>query len=227
MPPPAEPGPSAVARPERRSRRALHVALFAAILMAIVIVPFVFFGAQLEAFSLGVLDAARSKPMIAGAGIALLAADVVLPIPSTVVAAALGALLGAVPGTIVAVAGLTLGCAIGYGLGRLLGHDFALRQLGGSDFNYLAGLFERHGLPILALCRPVPVLAEASIIAAGVLGLPAGKALIVTGLANIGFAGVYATLGAAAESPLGFLIAFAASLAIPAVALFAANRFRR
>jgi uncharacterized membrane protein YdjX (TVP38/TMEM64 family) len=224
---PAERGPSAIAPPASRGRRGLHYALFAAILIAVVVVPFLFFGTQFEALSVSLLEAARSKPVIAGAGVALLAADVVLPIPSTVVVAALGALLGAVPGTIVAVAGLTLGCAIGFGLGRLLGHDFALRQLGGSDFGYLSGLFERHGLPILALCRPVPVLAEASIIAAGVLGLPAGKALMVTGLANIGFAGVYATLGAAAESPLGFAIAFAASLAIPAGAIFAANRVRR
>jgi hypothetical protein len=50
---------------------------------------------------------------------------------------------------------------------------------------------------------------------------------MVTGLANIAFAGVYATLGVAAESPLGFAIAFAAWLAIPAVAIFAANRVRR
>ena len=72
-----------------------------------------------------------------------------------------------------------------------------------------------------------PVLAEASVIAAGVLGLRASTVLLVTGLANIGFATVYAGLGASAEGLTGFLLAFALSLAIPAVALIVANRIRK
>ena len=164
---------------------------------------------------------------MATAGGLLLASDVVLPIPSTVVISGLGALLGGALGVAIAVAGLTLGCVLGYALGRILGNDFALRQLGEKDFDYLAGLLDRHGLPILALCRPVPVLAEASVIAAGVVGMPMGKTLLVTGLANLGFAGVFALLGAAAESAAGFLVAFAASLALPGLALLAAKRARR
>ncbi len=85
------------------------------------------------------------------------------------------------------------------------------------DFAYLSGLLARYGLPLLALARPVPVLAEASVIAAGVLGLKASTVLLVTALANIGFATVYAGLGASAEGFTGFLLAFALSLAIPGV----------
>jgi hypothetical protein len=61
----------------------------------------------------------------------------------------------------------------------------------------------------------------------GVVGIPMGLTLLVTGLANLGFAGVYALLGAAAESASGFLVAFAASLALPGFALLVANRARR
>ena len=50
--------------------------------------------------------------------------------------------------------------------------------------------------------------------------------LIVTSLANLGFASVYAGLGSAAEGPAGFLAAFAASLLLPAVALIIAKRAR-
>ncbi len=212
---------------ETKTYRALKFAAFGAILAALAIVPFVLFGSAFEALSFRLIDRATSELAIAIAGIALLASDVILPIPSTVVVTALGALLGAVQGTLVAVTGLTLGCALGYWLGRKLGHDFALSQLGEEDFASLSGLFKRHGLPILALCRPVPVLAEASVIAAGVLGLPAGRTLLVTLLANLGFAGVYATLGAAADSVPGLILVFTASLAIPALALLISNRARK
>jgi hypothetical protein len=59
------------------------------------------------------------------------------------------------------------------------------------------------------------------------MGMPARPVLFVTALANLGFAAVYAGLGAAAEGLAGFLAAFAASLAIPGIALLAANRARR
>ena len=209
------------------SRRAFKYLVFVAVLIALVVVPFLLFGAELEAWALRVMADDRSKAVVAAAGGLLLASDVVLPIPSTVVISALGALLDGVLGTAIAVIGLTLGCVLGYVLGRALGHDFALRQIGDKDFTYLADLLARRGLPILALCRPVPVLAEASVIAAGVVGMPVGKTLLVTGLANLGFAGVYALLGASAQSTAGFLAAFAASLALPGLALLVANLARR
>ncbi len=211
----------------RASRRAVKYGIFAAILLAIIIVPFVLFGTSLEAWTFGLMDAERSKPFIAIMGTLLLASDVVLPVPSTVIAAGLGAMLGAPVGIAVTALGLTIGCAIGYTLGRMLGHDFAERELGKADFAYLSQLLARYGLPLLALARPVPVLAEASVIAAGVLGLRASTVLLVTGLANVGFATVYAGLGASAEGLTGFLLAFGLSLAIPAVALFVASRVRK
>jgi uncharacterized membrane protein YdjX (TVP38/TMEM64 family) len=207
--------------------RALKYSVFFVALAGIVVVPFLLFGEELETLTLSVMANDRSRLAAAAGGGLLLASDVVLPIPSTIVIAALGALLGVWLGVAVAVAGLTAGCILGYALGRALGHDFALRQLGERDFTYLADLLDRRGLPILALCRPVPVLAEASVIAAGVVGMPFGRTLFVTGFANLGFSAVYALLGASAQTMLGFLFAAAASLALPALALLGANLARR
>jgi uncharacterized membrane protein YdjX (TVP38/TMEM64 family) len=200
--------------------------LFAVVLLAIVIVPFALFGTSLEAWTFGLMETTASRAALGVAGSALLAADILLPVPSTVMAAGLGALLGAPLGIAATALGLTLGCAMGFFLGKALGHDFALRELGPTDFAYLANLLDRYGLWLLALCRPVPVLAEASVIAAGVMGMRALPVLIVTALANLGFAAVYAGLGASAEGPHGFLAAFALSLALPGIALLVAKRMR-
>lgn len=211
----------------RRAWRLLKYTLFFLTLIAIVVVPFVLFGSSLEAWTFGLITPERSAPVIAGAGILLLVMDVLLPIPSTFVASGLGAMLGAPLGILAAAVGLTAGCAVGFGLGRYLGQDLAERELGLTDYTYLSNLLRRYGLPVLALCRPVPVLAEASVIAAGILGLRADRVMLVTGFANLGFAGVYAGLGASAESPGGFLLAFAASLAIPGIALLIAKAARK
>ncbi|MEG6507773.1 VTT domain-containing protein [Methyloligella sp. 2.7D] len=208
-------------------RRAVKYALLFLTLIAIVIVPFLLFGTSLEAWTFGLIAPERSAPVIATAGIALLLVDVLLPIPSTFVAAGLGAMLGAPLGIAITAIGLTAGCGVGFLLGRLLGRDLAERELGLADYRYLATMLRRYGLPVLALCRPVPVLAEASIIAAGIMGMRPGRVLAVTGLANLGFAGVYAGLGATAEGMGGFLLAFAASLAIPGIALLVARYVQR
>lgn len=203
-----------------RRRAAASVALCSAML-ALVIVPFVLFGDALEAIARDAM--LIHKPLAAIAGFFLLAADIVLPVPSTVVVTVLGALLGGLSGTLVAAGGLTLGCLLGYWLGRRLGFGFAERTMGRADFDIVSGWFDRYGVVVLALCRPVPVLAEASIIAAGVTGLALRKALAVTALANIGFAGVYAALGAHADTMAGFLIAVGASMAVPFGCLLAAK----
>lgn len=91
---------------------------------------------------------------------ALLSADVLLPIPSSIVGAMLGGRLGALPGFAWAFAGLMIGHVIGYGLGRL-----APQRWGGT-----AGVGPT--AVVVFLSRPVPVLAEAVTLAAGVHRAP-------------------------------------------------------
>ncbi|XSG82122.1 MAG: TVP38/TMEM64 family protein [Methyloligella sp. ZOD6] len=211
-----------------RNRRWLwKLAVLSAILIAIVIVPFVLFGEELEAYTRSFLQGSSSAALVAAAGIGLLIADVLLPIPSSVVSSALGVLLGLPLGLIAAAVGLTLGCAVGYGLGRWLGHDYAKREMGEADFSRLERSVNRYGLAMLAVCRPVPVLAEASVIAAGVLGMRVVPVMLVTGLANIGVALVYVGLGSAAEGPMGIALAFCAAIIIPGIALLIAKMIRQ
>lgn len=88
-------------------------------------------------------------------GMTLLAADVLLPIPSSIVGSLLGARLGFLPGFLCAWSGLVLGNLAGYGAGRLL-----LARLS-------PALPRTPTLLILFISRPVPVFAEAVTFAAG------------------------------------------------------------
>jgi membrane protein DedA with SNARE-associated domain len=115
--------------------------------MLIPIVPFLVIG---ELPGERWLSAADENAFLFGAiGSALLAADVLLPIPSSIVGTMLGARLGVLPGWLWGWAGLVLGNIIGYATGQLLLSRMKTQ------------LPESPTLLILFLSRPVPVLAEA------------------------------------------------------------------
>lgn len=88
-------------------------------------------------------------------GSALLASDILLPIPSSIVGTMLGGRLGFLPGWAWAWAGLMLGNLLGYSAGRLL----PARR--GAELPALPSLL------VLFISRPVPVLAEAASFTAG------------------------------------------------------------
>jgi membrane protein DedA with SNARE-associated domain len=121
-------------------------------------------------------------------GAALLALDVLLPIPSSVLGALLGGRLGFVPGALWAFSGLFVGQCFGYALGRLLPARFASQLPVAADGMSAA---------VVLVSRPVPVLAEAVAIAAGVERMPLRRYLVAGGLGNAAYALAMAGSGAA------------------------------
>ena len=145
------------------------------------------------------------SPAIAG----LLAADVFLPVPSSILSTASGVLMGFVFGALTNIAGMTAGCWLGYRAGRM-----ARRQADAS----MTKLWTRYGEWTLLLTRAVPVLAEASVLFAGMTGMPVRRFMVLTTLANVGIGTLYAAVGAFAMEWNSFLGAFLGSLAVPALA---------
>lgn len=206
--------PALLSRPIRWTAAALILGCF-------VVVPFMLFGARLELWSIAMMQASDAIAMVAG--LFLLVADVLLPVPSSFVLTALGTTLGAVAGTVVGALGLTIGCCVAYALGYALGPERAQNLVHAGEQERLVRLFDRHGVVLLAACRAVPVLAEASILVAGILRLPLRRVLMVTTAANVGVGGGYAMLGATASDALTFAAAFLAAILVPALAIAAAK----
>lgn len=120
---------------------------------------------------------------LAGAG--LLGADLLLPIPSSIIGAMLGARLGFWSGLAFTWLGLMGGHLLGYGLGRLLPDRWASRAP------------EAPTLALLFLTRPVPVFAEAVTLAAGVHRVPPLGFVASCALGNGVYAAAMAGDGAA------------------------------
>ena len=132
------------------------------------------------------LSAASSSDLrFALAGAALLAADVLLPVPSSVLGTMLGARLGFLPGLLATFVGLCTGHALAYVISRWL---------------VRGGVGPLPAAPTaiaVFLSRPVPVFAEAVAIAAGATRLPPARLALACGAGNLVYSLALAGNGAA------------------------------
>lgn len=197
--------------PHRKKLIYILIALFAAIL-----VPFVLWEDAMNAWVAGMLQRQGSKEWIFFLVAFLLMADLVLPVPSSIVSVSSGYLLGFAGGAAASWTGMTLGCVCGYALGRFAGRGLLCRLLSAEEIGLATQDFERRGDWMVVASRPIPMLAEASVIVAGALGRPFGRFVVVCALSNLGISLVYAAAGAFSAGLNSFLLAFLAAIAIPA-----------
>ena len=166
----------AVSRPVPATRSShaewLRLVAFAAVLLACVLVPFALWGDALDRAAPQWLKIDDSHLVIAAFGIALLVLDVVLPIPSSIIAMALCWTLGPVWGGVVVALGMFAAFATGYGLGRLLPEARLRARIGPTLWDRVQTHARQHALWWIVLARPLPLLSEISALLAGVWRLP-------------------------------------------------------
>jgi len=189
------------------------------------VVPFLLFGDWAEARITQWLDESLSTEATAGIVVGVLTSDILLPVPSSFVSTLAGSRLGVAFGAAAVWIGMTAGCCIGFALARWLGRPLAMRFSSAADLQRMEALAQRGGPLILALTRPLPVLAEASVLLVGAIGLTWRQFLPVVCLANLGLATAYAALGYWAHEQGALPVALAASIIVPVLATFAARRW--
>lgn len=199
-------------------RGAARLALVAFGLGLLVVLPFLVWGDGFEAaFSIeGTTDWLRGQGAWAwAAGIGLLVADLLLPIPGTSVMAALGIVYGPLVGGTVAALGSILSGLFGYGLCRAFGQR-AFRFIAGADGVQAAEtLFRHQGGWLVALSRWLPVMPETVACLAGLarMRFAVFTAALACGAVPLGF--IFATVGhLGAATPWLVLLASAAAPAL-------------
>jgi 3-dehydroquinate synthase len=137
----------------------------------------------------------------AGAGsalliVGLLASDVFLPVPSSLVMVLSGAVFGTVPGAALALVGSVGGEWLGFELVRRYGRSMSDRLVGADETRRLNGFFERHGAMAVILTRPLPIVMEAMSIVAGLSTMRRGTFLVASLVGTTPIVLVYAWAGA-------------------------------
>lgn len=202
-------------------RRALL--LIAAVLL-VPIVPFLLFGDAFEAWAIAWAQRQWNDLELSLVTISLLSADILLPVPASGVCTYAAGVLGFWQGAVAAWIGMSAGAILGYEAARWLGHPLAQRLISVDDLARLERTESTRGVWSLVLLRPVPVLAEASVILAGALRMSRGSFLTAVLPTNAVIACVYAAFGSFADSHDSLGLAVAASLIIPLAGLFFLRR---
>lgn len=142
------------------------------VLLVCVLLPFALWGDALERAAPLWLRAQDASAWLAAFGVALLVVDVVLPVPSSLVAVMLCVALGPLWGGACVAAGAWLSFIVGYGLGRLVPESRLRRWVGPALWDRLRDRASDRALWWISVARPLPVLAEVSALLAGVWRVP-------------------------------------------------------
>jgi uncharacterized membrane protein YdjX (TVP38/TMEM64 family) len=190
------------------------LALFVLTLAAILI-PFFLFGERIERFTANLLASEAGWWATSAALTSLLALDILLPVPSSIVSTAAGALLGFWGGLACSWLGMSAGCVLGYLLGRGVTST--------NDFVRVEQARRRYGDLVLVLFRAVPVLAEASVLLAGFVRMPWPRFFLLTALSNLGISLAYVATTVYSVRRESFLLAFAGATVVPGLGMLLAR----
>ena len=123
--------------------------------------------------------------------------------------------------------GMTLGGVIGFALARQFGQPIVRRLAGADDLNRLESLAAHHGWVMLIVTRPLPVLAEATLLLLGAMRPAWSSFLPALLLSNLGLALAYAAFGAMAETSGQLAVVLVLSVALPIAATALARQVLR
>ena len=208
-------------------RSLLRLLVLIVILLLVPVLPFLIFGRAFEGRMTEWVTRGGSTAQTAGLIVGLLATDVLLPVPSSLVS--------------------TWRCAFGLDWrdGRIVGRDesggrarfragayggrpVAERLAGPEELQRIEQLSRRYGPSVLVVTRALPVFAEASVLLVGIEGLAWRRFLPPVLLSNLGIALAYSAFGDFAAGHPWLPLALGISLALPLpLAMFARHYLER
>jgi uncharacterized membrane protein YdjX (TVP38/TMEM64 family) len=198
--------------------------LFSVFLFGFILIPFALFEGRMSTLVQHSLQSGSSLTLITLAVIGFLTLDIALPIPSSFVLSTTGYMLGTAAGTAVCFVGMTVSSVIGYWLGRYAGAPLARRLIGPRGLRDFNTLVHRYGDATLVAFRAVPILAEATLLVAGLSHMKFGRFVAIVSLGNLVVSALYAWIGAVSADQSSFVFASVASIVVPTIIVILTRR---
>lgn len=168
----------------------------------------------------------RGGVVAALVGVALLIADVILPVPSSLVMIAHGALFGVALGTLLSLIGSVGAALTGFALGRR-GGVWLERIVSPEERAKVEQMLERWGALAIVVTRPVPLLAETTAIMAGASAMSWQRVTAASFAGSLPMALLYALTGSVAASFQNGALMFGFVLLVSGAFWFLSQRINR
>jgi uncharacterized membrane protein YdjX (TVP38/TMEM64 family) len=164
--------------------------------------------------------------LVAITGVALLCADILLPVPSSLVMIAHGAVFGIVVGTLLSLVGSVGAALIGFLIGR---HSDGLlnRFMSNQERAQSNQLLDKWGIYAIIVTRPIPLLAETTILLAGASNISWWQMLFAALVGSLPPALLFAISGATAVNLDHGVLSFGIVLLIAGCFWILGRRFHR
>ena len=206
-------------------RELFRPAMLICLVLLIPLAPFFFVGEErIESWINYVAGRETPHSTLALILFGLLASDIILPVPSSVVNTLAGWQLGTFWGTIVCWAGMSVGAVSGFWLARWCGPVIVNRFSRQKELERTKKIIDRFGPFALIIVRGVPVLAEASVLLTGMHRLAWNKFWPPVLLANFCLATTYAAFGDISQAYGMYSISLAAAIVLPVILLILFKR---
>lgn len=168
----------------------------------------------------------QAGPLAAAIGVALLALDVVLPVPSNIVMIAHGALFGIVGGALLSLLGSMLASVAAFWIGRRGGRLLAL-TVPADERVRADAILARWGIVAIVLSRPLPLLAETILVLAGASTMRWRTSMLATTIGYLPLCLFYAWAGATSIGFEGGTIVFGLTVVLAAVVALTIRQVER
>lgn len=172
---------------------------------------FLFFN-NLENYFIQLLQSFMAKPeMYATLSFMLLTADIILPVPSSIVMYLNGYVTGIIFGTLLSFFSLLAGSIVGYYIGR-----FTSGSLKSTSEKQAGMILSEYGVAAILMTRGIPVLSEALCIVCGYNRMPLKKYFIYNAIGFMPLCFLYGICGSIGYDKNLFLLTFICSFFISA-----------
>lgn len=203
----------------------MRLVLLLLALVVVVLIPFFIWGDTLMAF----FSSEQSVKWLSAYGqwawaiaIALLMADLFLPLPATVIMSALGYIYGPLVGGLISAAGSFISGALAYWLCRMLGENAAIWLLGKKGYEQGKKISSGVGGWVVALSRWLPVFPEVVACMAGLMRMPAKYFYLALASGSVPLGFIYAIVGSYGVS--NPMLAIGLSAGLPPLIWFITSR---
>ncbi len=185
------------------------------IIVSVILISFFVFD-DLESYFIRLLEQARSDhAAYASFSFLVLASDIFLPVPSSIVMFTNGYVLGTGYGTIISLLALSAGACVGYYLGK-----FTSLGLKSSTNEKANDIIAAYGPLSILVTRGIPILSETICIICGFNKMPFKKYLLYNIIGYLPLCLLYAICGSIGYDKNIFLISFGCSVFIAAIFWF-------
>ncbi|WP_442483411.1 TVP38/TMEM64 family protein [Aeoliella sp. SH292] len=193
----------------------LRLVLVVAVVLGVPLLTAALWNGPLERWFAAWHDSPPPTAWIVTALVGVLAADILLPIPSGPVITLAGAELGVPVTAVAAWLGLMLGGTSAFAITKRWGTRLAERFAAPEDLANLRTSAREHDVWLLLVTRPLPILAEATVLLCGALDTCWSRMLWTLAVGNAAVALAFAFLGSQAEEHEWMTVAIVLSIVVP------------